>query len=57
MAIARVKRILRTLLHTIAVELRHHRDFIRENATLGRDAYNEAKAEVLARQRKAKTGA
>jgi len=57
MGIARIRRIVRTILHTLAVEFRHHRDFIRENATLGRDAYNEAKAEVLARQRKAKTGA
>jgi hypothetical protein len=57
MAIARVKRIVRTILHTLAVEFRHHRDFIRENATIGRDAYNQTKVELLARQRKAKTDA
>ena len=57
MGIARIKRIARTILHTLAVEFRHHRGFIRENAAIGRDAYKEVKAEILARQRKAKTDA
>jgi hypothetical protein len=57
MVVARVKRILRTILHTLAVELRYHRDFIREHAAIGRDAYNQTKDEVLARKRETKTDA
>jgi len=53
MGISRFKRILRSILHTLAVEFRHHRDFIREHAAIGRDAYNQSKGEILARRRKA----
>ena len=57
MGIAHVRRIMRTILHAIVVDVRRHRDFIREHAAIGRDAYNQTKAEILARQYDAKTDA
>jgi hypothetical protein len=57
MVLARVKRIARTMLRFIVADFRNGYDAFKVNIFQGRDAYNQTKAEILARQRKARTDA
>ena len=49
--VARILRAIRAFFSAMVEEMGRSREFVRENAAKGREAYEQAKAEILAKQR------